>query len=187
MNSNSGAVSIGRVTSVQSGICRGSFLYEQSAGGDCTFDSDQTDTSSWGIEVYELFVVRPDHMRGRLRGEGHQAGEVDGAAKVDEHFRASYDLCDGFNNCKMNRVPYGRRGADLTLVHSRVLPLRITYPEGPVLSVRGVDGLKPLVTGVRVTPHCQEVDVTMSDPRDRPVPEVLYPAIQVSSLAYQSR
>lgn len=54
--------------------------------------------------------------------------------------------------------------ADLTLVCSRVLPLGVAYPEGPVLGVRGVYRLEPLVTRVRVPAHRQQMDVLVSDP-----------------------
>lgn len=54
--------------------------------------------------------------------------------------------------------------ADLTLVRSRVLPLGVAYPEGPVLGVRGVYRLEPLVTRVRVPAHRQQMDVLVSDP-----------------------
>lgn len=54
--------------------------------------------------------------------------------------------------------------ADLALVCSRVLSLRVAYPEGPVLRVRGVDRLEPLITCVRVPAYRQQVDVLVSDP-----------------------
>lgn len=63
-------------------------------------------------------------------------------------------------------MPDGRSCAHLTLVHAGVSPLGIPHLERPVLRLRGVDGLKPLVTGVRVPADSEEVDVPVPHPGD---------------------
>lgn len=55
---------------------------------------------------------------------------------------------------------------DLTLVDPRVLPLRVAYPESPIFRVGRVHRLEPLVRGVRIPPHSQQVDVPVPHPRD---------------------
>jgi hypothetical protein len=65
----------------------------------------------------------------------------------------------------MNEVTHVRGCADLALVNARVAMLRVLDLQGPVLTVWMVDGTKPLVTGVGVPPHRQQVDVTVSHPR----------------------
>jgi hypothetical protein len=65
----------------------------------------------------------------------------------------------------MNEVTHVRRCADLALVNARVAMLRVLDLQGPVLTVRMVDGTKPLVTGVGVPAHRQKVDVTVPHPR----------------------
>lgn len=68
------------------------------------------------------------------------------------------------NDIQVDRVADGWGGADLTLVNTGVLLLRVADPETPVFRVRGVDRLEPLVTGVRVPAYSQQVDVPVSHP-----------------------
>lgn len=54
----------------------------------------------------------------------------------------------------------------LAFIDSSVLTLRITYFEYPFLRMWRVQRLKSLVTCISITSHCQQVDVTMSHPRN---------------------
>lgn len=58
----------------------------------------------------------------------------------------------------------GRRG-DLALVNTAVPMLRIFYLERPVVRMGSVDRAKSLVVRVRVTANCEQMDVSVPDPR----------------------
>lgn len=62
---------------------------------------------------------------------------------------------------------HGLRG-DLALVDSGVALLRPLHMQRPIVGVRRVHRLEPLVGRVRVPAHCQDVQVAMSDPRYLP-------------------
>jgi len=65
----------------------------------------------------------------------------------------------------VHRESNGWRGADLALVHARVPALRVPDLQHPVLEVRRVDGLEPLVTRVRVAADGEQMQVSVPDPR----------------------
>lgn len=69
-------------------------------------------------------------------------------------------------NDEMYVVRLVRRGRDLTAVDAGVFSLGILEPDDPVVGVRGMEGLKPLVSRVGVAAHSQQGSVTHSDPRD---------------------
>lgn len=56
------------------------------------------------------------------------------------------------------------RGGYLAFVDSRVSDLGVLDLQSPVFAGRLIDGPEPLVTGVRVTAHGQQVNVPVSDP-----------------------
>lgn len=65
----------------------------------------------------------------------------------------------------MNVLANVRRGRYLAFVDSRVSDLWVLDLERPVLAGRLVNRPEPLVTGVGVSAHSQQMDVPMSDPR----------------------
>lgn len=68
------------------------------------------------------------------------------------------------DNVQEHELADGRCSRNLTLVHALVLALRVPYPQRPLLSVRGVHRLEPLIRCVRVPAHGQQMDITMSHP-----------------------
>lgn len=69
------------------------------------------------------------------------------------------------DNIQLNKVANVRGGRDLTLVNPRISVLWVFNLQHPVLRVRLVDGLKPLIRGVGVSTHSQQMDVPVSYPR----------------------
>ena len=54
--------------------------------------------------------------------------------------------------------------ADLALVDARIPGLGIFDLQRPLICSPFVDGLESLITSVRVSGHCQDVDISMSNP-----------------------
>lgn len=69
------------------------------------------------------------------------------------------------DDVEVYEVRHVRCCRDLTLVDPLVPVLGVLDLEGPVLAALMVDRSEPLVRGVGVPTHCQEVDVTVSHPR----------------------
>lgn len=65
---------------------------------------------------------------------------------------------------EMNVLANVRRGRYLAFVDSRVSDLRVLDLERPVLAGWLVNRPEPLVTGVCVSAHSQQMDVSMPDP-----------------------
>ena len=65
-------------------------------------------------------------------------------------------------------------GGYLAAVDAGVLGQGVLQSDDPVVGVRGVEGLEPLVRGVRVATHRQQRRVAETDPRDleKGVPEI---------------
>lgn len=71
----------------------------------------------------------------------------------------TYDL-------QVDKVADVGRGRDLAFVDPTVPVLRVLDLQHPVLRVRLVDRLEALISRVGVPAHRQQVDVSVSDPRD---------------------
>lgn len=70
------------------------------------------------------------------------------------------------HDLEMNVLANVWRGGYLALVDTWVPDLRILDLQRPVFTGRLIDGPEPLVSGVRVPAHSQQVDVPVPDPRD---------------------
>lgn len=86
----------------------------------------------------------------------------------------------------MHGVTDRRRGRYLALVNSRVLALRISYPEGPLFRVGKVLGFEALIARVGVTAYRQQVYVAVSHPGNRSIPQVLHLADQMHGFAHEA-
>lgn len=64
--------------------------------------------------------------------------------------------------------------AYLAFINSRVFSLWISYSEPPVLSVRGMRCLEPLIRCVRVSPNRQQMNVSVPHPGNLQMKQILF-------------
>jgi len=135
---------------------------EQGAGGARALLQLHAHPVPLSIVRDHLVIMLPDDVGGRLRREVHLAGEADAAAAVDEHLGAAHDPGAGLHDAEPDVVLDGRRAGDLALVDAGVACLRVLDGERPVLGPRLVLRPEPLVAGVRVAAHREQVGVPVA-------------------------
>lgn len=85
------------------------------------------------------------------------------------------------NKVQVNKVAPNGLCAYLALINSSIAFLRPFYLQSPFVVFRVMISLKSLVAGICVAAHCQDMNVSMSNPRDLELELV----VQISSTSEQ--
>lgn len=85
-------IRVARLAPIDPGVARHSFLDHQTTRCLGSLFRDETDTTTWRIEIDNLRIMTPSHCRGWFGGVFYDARQIDGAALIDEEvWRSNYN------------------------------------------------------------------------------------------------